>query len=204
MKLKFFLFCGILAPLLYVTTDILAAMVWEGYSYTAQTISETFAIVAPTRPLVLLRSLAYSALMIAFGLGVWGEARGKRSLRVAGGLLVGICFVDLIAPFVAPMHLRGAERRLRRYDAYSFGQCGCCFYSTDYWVRSIRIQQPVSQLLHRNYSGSRCVRYLGRYGRSPACGKPADAMGRVTERISVFNYILWVVAFASGLPRVGK
>jgi hypothetical protein len=183
MKLKFFLFCGILAPLLYVTTDILAAMVWEGYSYTAQTISETFAIGAPTRPLVLL---------------------GKRSLRVAGGLLVGICFVDLIAPFVAPMHLRGAERRLRRYDAYSFGQCGCCFYSTDYWVRSIRIQQPVSQLLHRNYSGSRCVRYLGRYGRSPACGKPADAMGRVTERISVFSYILWVVAFASGLPRVGK
>lgn len=61
-----------LDPLLYVTTDIPAAMVWEGYSYTTETISETFAIGAPTRPLVLLRNLAYSVLMIAFGLGVWG------------------------------------------------------------------------------------------------------------------------------------
>ena len=112
MRRKLFLVCGILASLLYVATDMLAAIRWEGYSYTAQTISETFAIGAPTRPLILLRGLGYSVLVIAFGLGVWSSASGKRPLRVAGGLLVGIAVVDLVAPFVAPMHLRGAERTL--------------------------------------------------------------------------------------------
>lgn len=51
MTRKLLLVCGILASLLYVATDMLAAIRWEGYSYTAQTISETFAIGAPTRPL---------------------------------------------------------------------------------------------------------------------------------------------------------
>src|SRR6188508_3552475 len=111
MVRKVFLVCGILAPLLYVATDILAALRWEGYSYTAQTVSETFAIGAPTRSLVVLRGLAYSVLVIAFGLGVRGSARGKRLLRVAGGLLIVLAVVDLVGPFT-PMHLRGVERTL--------------------------------------------------------------------------------------------
>ena len=107
MTRKALLFCGILAALLYVATDILAAMRWEGYSYTAQTVSELFAIGDPTRPLVVLRGLAYCVLVIAFGSGVWGSAGGRRALRVAGGLLVGIGVVDLVGPF-APMHQREA------------------------------------------------------------------------------------------------
>ena len=87
MTRKALLFCGILAALLYVATDILAAMRWEGYSYTAQTVSELFAIGDPTRPLVVLRGLAYCVLVIAFGSGI------------------GV--VDLVRPF-APMHQREA------------------------------------------------------------------------------------------------
>lgn len=112
MVRKAFLLCGILASVLYIATDMLAAMRWEGYSYTAQTVSELFALGAPTRPLVVLRGLGYSILVIAFGLGVWGSAIGKRSLLIAGGLLVGIGVVDLVAPPFAPMHLRGAGHTL--------------------------------------------------------------------------------------------
>jgi hypothetical protein len=73
--------CGILASLLYVGMDILAAMGWEGYSYTDQTVSELFAISAPTRPLVVTLMLTYSVLMIAFGWGVWASAGRKRAAR---------------------------------------------------------------------------------------------------------------------------
>jgi hypothetical protein len=48
MRRKVLLVCGVLAALVYVATDMLAAIRWEGYCYTAQTISETFAIGAPT------------------------------------------------------------------------------------------------------------------------------------------------------------
>jgi hypothetical protein len=105
------LVCGILASLLYVGTDILAAMRYEGYSYTAQAISELFAIGAPTRPLVVPLFLTHGVLQIAFGLGVWMSASRKRSLRITAGLLVGIGLVDLVAYFF-PMHLRGAEGTL--------------------------------------------------------------------------------------------
>ena len=204
MKLKFFLFCGILAPLLYVTIDIFAAMVWEGYSYTAQTISETFAIGAPTRPLVLLRSLAYSVLIIAFGLGVWGEARGKRSLRVVGGLLVGIGFVDLIAPFVAPMHLRGAERTLTDTMHIVLASVDVIFI-----LLIIGLGASAFSNRFRSYSiGTILVIVVfgtlaGMDGPRLAANLPTPWVG-VTERISVFSYMLWIVVFASGLLRLGK
>ena len=105
---KLLLVCGILAPLLYVGSDILAAIRWEGYSYTAQSVSELRAIGAPTRPLLVPLLLIYGVLEIAFGFGVWGAAGLKRGVRITGGLLIALGVVDLVAPFF-PMHLRGTE-----------------------------------------------------------------------------------------------
>jgi len=100
--------CGILALLLYVGMDILAAMRWQGYSYTDQTVSELFAIGAPTRPLVVTLMLTYSVLMIAFGCGVWASAGGKRALRVVGGLLVAREVLGIVGTLFFPIHLRAA------------------------------------------------------------------------------------------------
>jgi len=44
--------CGILSSLLYVATDLLGGTSYEGYSFSAQTISELSAIGAPSKPLV--------------------------------------------------------------------------------------------------------------------------------------------------------
>ena len=108
MVRKLLLCCGILASVLYVSTDILAAMRWEGYSYTAQSVSELRALGAPTRPFLVPVLLVYSLLEIAFGWGVRRSAGPKRALRIAGALLIGLGVVDLVAPF-SPMHLRGAD-----------------------------------------------------------------------------------------------
>jgi hypothetical protein len=99
------LVCGILSSLVYAATLVLAPMLWEGYSSTSQTVSELFAIGAPSRPLVVPLFLAYDVLVIAFGLGVWGSAGGKRALRIVGGLLVAYGVIGLAGPF-APIHLR--------------------------------------------------------------------------------------------------
>ncbi len=52
--------------------------------------------------------LAYSVLIIAFGWGVWGSARGKRALRVVGGLLVGREVLGIVGTLFFPIHLREA------------------------------------------------------------------------------------------------
>jgi hypothetical membrane protein len=101
------LICGILSSLLWVATDTLAGMLWEGYSFTDQAVSELSAIGAPTRPLVVPLLLVHDVLVIAFGLGVWRYSR-KRAQRFVGGLLVGYAVVGLVGlPF--PIHQRGAE-----------------------------------------------------------------------------------------------
>jgi hypothetical protein len=106
MTRKVLLVCGIVSSLLYVATTILGAMRWEGYSSTSQSVSELFAINAPSRPLVVPLLLAYDGLVIAFGLGVWGSSGRKRPLSVVAGLLVGYGVIGLVGP-IAPMHQRG-------------------------------------------------------------------------------------------------
>jgi hypothetical protein len=61
----FLLACGILSPLLYDGTDILASMSYSGYSYRDQAVSELFAIGAPTSGLVVpLFTLSSIALVL--------------------------------------------------------------------------------------------------------------------------------------------
>ncbi len=101
---KVLLICGILYLLLYVATDVVAGMLWEGYSFADQAISELSAIGAPTRSLVIPLLSVCIVLGIAFGLGVWRSAGRNRALRVTGGLLIIIGLVGLAwTPF--PQHL---------------------------------------------------------------------------------------------------
>ena len=111
MVRKLLLICGILASLLYVASDILAAISWQGYSYIDQSVSELRAIGAPTRPFLVPVLIIYSLFEIAFGWGVRRASGQKRALRIAGVLLIGLGVLDLLAPF-SPMHLRGAESTL--------------------------------------------------------------------------------------------
>ena len=109
---KVLLIFGILSSLLYVSADILAAIKWEDYSYTSQSVSELMAIGAPTRPLIILLFSIYNVLVIAFGLGIWGTDTKKRSLRITGVLLVGYGIMGFVGLLVFPMHLRGTEKTI--------------------------------------------------------------------------------------------
>ncbi len=101
------LICGLVASPWYVATDLLAGSLWAGYSFTNQAISELSAIGAPTRTLELALGLVYTALMLAFGYGVWRSVR-HRALRITGTLILGIGALGLAWTFF-PIHLAGSE-----------------------------------------------------------------------------------------------
>lgn len=112
MVRKILLLCGILSPVLYAVADGLAGIRWEGYSFRDQTISELGAIGAPSRPLFSVLLIPVYLLLVAFGMGVWRSAAGKRAVRVVGGLLVALGVMALTVGQFVPMRLRGTEQGL--------------------------------------------------------------------------------------------
>jgi hypothetical protein len=161
MVLKVLLALGIVGPLFYVATDILVATQWEGYSYTDQTVSELFAIGAPTRPLAVSLMLTYGALAIAFGVGVWMSAGEKRALRVVAVALIGKEVLGSVATLFAPIHLR---------EALAAGShvWGCSLLPARHGVRGYGIRKAVPPLFDRDNADTRSVWRFDRFGPAPA------------------------------------
>jgi hypothetical protein len=98
MVRKSLLICGILSSAVYVSATVLGAIQWKGYSWTSQSVSELFALDAPSRSVVASSFLLYGILVIAFGCGVWMSARANRALRVVGGALTLYAIAGLPGP----------------------------------------------------------------------------------------------------------
>jgi hypothetical protein len=198
---KVLLGCGVVSSPLYVAATILGAMVWEGYDSVSQTVSELFALGAQSRPLIVPLFLAYSTLVIAFGVGVWGAAGGKRALRVVGGLLVVNEARGIAGTLFTPIHLRGVAGT-----------------ATDTWHMLLTVVNVLGILLIIGFGatafGARFRWYsygtilllvvfgtlAGLDGSRLAANQPTPWLG-VTERINIFGYMLWVAVLAVGLWR---
>ncbi len=201
MVRKVLLICGILSSLLYVGTDILAAMQWEGYSYISQAVSELQAIGAPTRPLVVSLFTIYNVLVIAFGLGTWATANRKRALRFTGILLIGYGIVGQVALLFFPMHLRGAEGTISDTMHATF-----TIVIVIFTLLSIGFGAVALGKRFRLYSvGTILILLLfgvlaGLHGPRIAAQLPTPWFG-VMERINIFASLLWVLVLAIILLR---
>ena len=78
---------GILAVAIYGVGDLASGVLYSGYSFRDQAISELSAFGSPVRPLMVTVILIHALLMTAFGVGIWRTA-DCRSLR-----WVGVCLV---------------------------------------------------------------------------------------------------------------
>lgn len=105
MRRKVLLAAGIGASICYTIALLVGSMRWEGYSSLDQTVSELFAIDAPSRPVVVWLLFTHGLLALAFGIGVLLSAGRSRALHVAGWLLIAVGVVDQAGPFF-PMHMR--------------------------------------------------------------------------------------------------
>lgn len=86
--------------------DLLSGLLYDGYSFRDQAISELTAIGSPVRPLMVAVIMVHGLLLVAFGVGVW-RSSDRRSLRLVGPFLIAANMVGLILHPVFPMHSRG-------------------------------------------------------------------------------------------------
>ncbi|QIN84738.1 DUF998 domain-containing protein [Rubrobacter tropicus] len=201
MARKVLLVCGILSSLVYVATVVLSPAQWEGYSSASQTVSELIAIDAPTRPLVVPLFVAYSALVIAFGFGVWLSAGRKRALRFAAVGLAGKEVLGLVVTLYFPMHLRGVEATLTDTMHGTLTFAGVLFM-----LLALGSGAAAFGNRFRFYSIGTILLLLvgglltGLDAPQLATNGPTPWMG-VWERVNIYAYMLWVVVLAVALLR---
>jgi hypothetical protein len=109
MTRKSFLICGTVSSLLYTLMNIFIPLGFDGYSYSAHTVSELSAIDAPTRSIWVPLAAAYILLFACFAWGVRITSGGNRKLRTVSTIMLVYAIVNVYWP---PMHLRGVERDL--------------------------------------------------------------------------------------------
>lgn len=102
------LWAGIASVGLYVAGDAASGLLYDGYSFRDQAISELSAFGSPVRGLMASVIILHGLLVSAFGVGVWRSA-DRRSLRVAGLSLVGAGMLGLPTHTVFAMSSRGME-----------------------------------------------------------------------------------------------
>ncbi|MBR0599343.1 DUF998 domain-containing protein [Sinanaerobacter chloroacetimidivorans] len=192
---KILFICGILSSLLYVSTDILAAMQWEGYSYTSQAVSELMAVGAPTRPFVATLFSIYDILVIAFGIGICLADSRKRA-RFTGILLIGSGIVGLATLLFFPMHLRGAEKTLSDVIHAIFTGVTVLLilfsvgFGTALYGKRFRLYSIVTILVIILFGA-----LAGMEGPKVAAQLPTPWLG-IMERINIYSYLLWVLVLA--------
>lgn len=201
MVRKLLLVCGIVAPVLYVVTIVIADLMWEGYSSASQSVSELFAVEAPTKSFVDPPLIVYSLLVYAFGVGVWLSAGGKLALRVAAGGIVAKEVLGLVIQLFFPMHLRGGAATFS--DTMHATLTGVGVLSM---LVAIGFAAAALGKRFRLYSiGTFLVFLLMAIlafwdGGRMAQGLPTPWMG-VWERTTIFAYFVWTVVLVIVLWR---
>jgi hypothetical protein len=202
--LKVLLLCGILSSLLYVATDMLASWQYESYSYTDQTYSELLATGAPTRPLMLLVSIAYNLLVAAFAVGVWTSASPKRTTHITGAMMVGYAALSMVTPLFFQMDMRGAEVTPRGSLHGPMTAVMSLFILLSMGFGAFLLGRRF-----RFYSFATIVILLifgaltGFQAPQLEAGLPTPWMG-FTERINIYATMLWFTVLAIALLRAEK
>jgi len=178
----------------YAVNNVVCAIVWRDYSSASQTISELSAIDAPSRPVWVALGLLDTVLLLAFGAGVWGAARGKRSLRITAALLIAI---GVIGPFWPPMHLRGAPATLTdtMHIVFTANTVPLILLAIGFGASAFGKRLRVYSLV--TVAMVLCAGALtGLQGPRVAANLPTPWIG-IAERINVGGYLLWIAVVAT-------
>lgn len=110
---KVLLGCGVVSSIVYVASDVIAALRYPGYHYIDQVVSELMAAGASTRPLLVVLFTSYNVLVTAFGLGIWVSMGQCRAGRATGTLLITYGTFGQLTLLLFPMARRGHEGSFR-------------------------------------------------------------------------------------------
>jgi hypothetical protein len=189
--------CGIAASALSVAEDALAGALTEGYSFTAQSMSELGAVGAPTRPLIVPANLTYDALMIAFGAGVWSASGASRWKRATAAMIVGSAGVSAVWQLF-PMRMGEPPSPAN----VAFGAASVLLFMLAILLAAIGYRG-----WFRVYSILTLAAYAGLTGWGflrEGAGTEGEMSTGAQERTMVAGYLLWVVALAVMLLRAER
>jgi len=195
------LFCGVAASLIWLGTDIIASLRYEGYNYPFDPISGLSAVDAPTRSFIPPFINLYLVLKAAFSLGVWNAAGKNRSLRVTAGLLLASVITDLVGSFFPwnPVEVLGTFVNMM-HAILAGGITVLLIFMT------IGLGATTDGKWFRRYSYATLLLMLI-LGALPLVGgvqitadQPPEWFG-VTERVNAYGYMLWMMVLAIVLLR---
>ena len=195
------LVCGIISSLLYAGTDIFAALSYEGYSYTSQTVSELIAIGAPTRAVVAPLMVAYGLLIFALSAGVWQSAGENHALRFVAAGLIGKELLGSIVTVFFPIHMRGIEGTLSdtMHGLLTLAGSLCYLVAIGFGAaafrKRFRLYSIVTMLILVVFgvlAGLEIPRLTANL--------PTPGLG-IWERINIFAAMLWIGVLAVALLR---
>lgn len=203
MLRRVLLVCGILASIVYVGVDILAAIRYPDYhSFTSRVISELMASGAPTEGLVDPPFLLYGLLMMAFGAGVWMSGCHWR-VHTTGALLFACGAIGLLGPTVFEMNVRGAGGD----PAADILHIALTAVLGAVIVASVAFAASIQERRLRLYSLATLLIMIAFSvvtsfeARGLGTGAPTPWVG-LAERVNIGAFLLWVVVLAIWLLRV--
>lgn len=190
---KLLLACGPLSALVYIGWHELAALQWEGYSRISNAISELHFTGTPTKSLLdPWQGWVDSALLAAFGIGIWLSAQGSRSLRVIGAVMI-------VPAAMIPLWMIFGEASIAAHLALVGVGILCWLVAMGFGAAALgkrfRIYSLVSLGLVVGFFA------LGfSYVPEASAGQPTPLLG-LFERIGFSAYFLWLTVLAVALWR---
>ena len=197
--------CGIAFAVLWVGMDVVASILYDGYSYSDQTVSELSAIGAPTRPLWMSFGVVWNVLVIAFAVGVWQSAGSRHALRLVASLLIANAFVNITMGPFSSMNQRHvlAAGGATLSDTLHLVVTGIGVFT---FLLEIGFAATVFGKRFRLYSIATIVAMLvcgaitSAYAPQVQANEPTPWVG-IYERVNAYGYMLWLVVFAVALWR---
>jgi hypothetical protein len=190
---KVLLACGPLSALIYIGWHELAALQWEGYSRISNAISELHFTGTPSKSFLdPWQGWVDSALLAAFGIGIWLSAQGSRSLRVIGAVMI-------VPAAMIPLWMIFGEASIAAHLALVGVGILCWLVAMGFGAAALgkrfRIYSLVSIGLVVGFFA------LGfSYVPEANAGQPTPFLG-LFERIGFSAYFLWLTVLAVALWR---
>lgn len=197
--------CGALYAMSYViANDVIAASRFRGYNRIDQAVSELSAKGAASRPFLVAMLPIWTALMIAFGIGVSMSANRKRFLRITGGVIVAhgvVAITWLWFPMTSRQDMIRAGTASNDTGhlvlttltiVFILAELGCAAVAFGRWFRAYSAITAATVLVFGALVGPLAARIPD--------GKPTPWMG-LYERVSIGGWLLWMTVLAVMLLR---
>lgn len=194
--------CGPLYAVLYpIVNDVIAATLYDGYSRMDQAVSELSATGAPTHALLAAMGPVFNILFVGFGIGVWQSAHEKRSLRLAGALMIAHAAMGFLWMF-APMSQRDviAAGGATSADTMHLILSGATGLLVTAYVATAALAFGWAFRLYSIATIGTALLFglLSAQVDKIEAGEPTPCMG-LLERIGIGAWLLWVAVVAIGL-----